>query len=219
MIIFIVNYFQFLSLSDSVASHMHTHKSHTHRQYNEQFMIRAPDRYLHLHFYFYLFHMHFFVFLSASFSYLEGTYFCICGYICIPPTGRVQPTRSAQQKNKSPPVEAPAGGGGSPQKLTLPPAPEAASTSSPCSSSSPILPPWRQWLSHDDMHLVRKQCISCHIESKKKGTGGDPRPSPRVTLSPFFTFFYIRAPLTVVFFRVKANMLDIFFFVFVVALC
>ena len=65
MIIFIVNYFQFLSLSDSVASHMHTHKSHTHRQYNEQFMIRAPDRYLHLHFYFYLFllfHLHFFVF-------------------------------------------------------------------------------------------------------------------------------------------------------------
>ena len=59
--------------------------------------------------------------------------------------------RSAQQKKKSPPVEAAVGC--SPQKLT----PESASPSSP-----PILPPWRQWLSHDDMHLVRKHVTYSH---------------------------------------------------------
>ena len=35
---------QNVCFSDSVASHLHTHKSHTHRQYNDEFMIRAPDR-------------------------------------------------------------------------------------------------------------------------------------------------------------------------------
>lgn len=45
-----IGYHLLLCFSDSVASHLHSHKSHTHRQYNEQFMVRAPDRYFHCHF-------------------------------------------------------------------------------------------------------------------------------------------------------------------------
>ena len=66
--------------------------------------------------------------------------------------------RSAHQKNKDPPVESAA----RPQNLT--PTSQAASLliTAPSESSPPshpTLPPWRQWLSHDDMHLVRKTCL------------------------------------------------------------
>ena len=92
-------------------------------------------------------------FIFMVYFYLTG----ICVYICIKKKtqvikyqlcwlDRVQPTRSAQQKNKSPPVEA---------AVASPREPEPAS--SPSSPAPPRLPPWRQWLSHEDMHLVRKQ--------------------------------------------------------------
>ena len=58
---------------------MHGHKSHTHRQYNEQFMVRAPDRYFHLVLYFDVCPFSFcrYVF-SLPFVYLC----CSCNGIC-----------------------------------------------------------------------------------------------------------------------------------------
>ena len=130
--------------SDSVASHLHTHKSHTHRQYNDEFMIRAPDRWTDR------FNRDWKKSVVIFKSWLCFHLFCLELFFAT--SCRIQPTRSAQQKKRTPPVQS-----APPPKRLPPPEPEPKSPPKKSSPSPPLLPPLRQWLSHEDMHLVRKE--------------------------------------------------------------
>ena len=91
--------------------------------------------------------------MIIMFFYRYSVFFCFPLELFLATSCRIQPTRSAQQKNRTPPVQS------TPPPKRLPP-PEPEPESPPKKSSPPpppLLPPLRQWLSHEDMHLVRKE--------------------------------------------------------------
>ena len=83
---------------------------------------------------------------------LDCVFICFVWSCFFATSCRIQPTRSAQQKKRTPPVQS-----APPPKRLPPPEPEPQSPPKKSSPSPPLLPPLRQWLSHEDMHLVRKE--------------------------------------------------------------
>ena len=82
-------------------------------------------------------------------------FFCFPLELFLATSCRIQPTRSAQQKNRTPPVQS-----APPPKRLPPPEPEPKSPPKKSSPPPPLLPPLQQWLSHEDMEAIHTNVSS-----------------------------------------------------------